>query len=273
MLDQEIGLTFKGLMSLIKNNPLNETSKIKYVRHKSNREFSELFDNVFLNIAELEEYQRIQSKSVFKNIDYIISFLGTEGQKSLFWGVFKVTNEKYSENNLYEYELEEMPQFNELKFRVVVDWGRATLAWHQHYTSDKQVIEILPKGSLDKFPGYENVHLSWKELARVIRTDSWKTALQNQKAVYLITDISNGKKYVGSAYAENMLLNRWQNYAQSRHGGNVQLQQLPLEHIENNFYYSILDIFKAKTDDKVILSREGWWKNTLLTRRFGYNSN
>ena len=53
MLDQEIGLTFKGLMSLIKNNPLNETSKIKYVRHKSNGEFSELFDNVFLNIAEL----------------------------------------------------------------------------------------------------------------------------------------------------------------------------------------------------------------------------
>jgi hypothetical protein len=134
-------------MSLIKNNPLNETSKIKYVRHKSNGEFSELFDNVFLNIAELEEYQRIQSKSVFKNIDYIISFLGTEGQKSLFWGVFKVVNEKYSENNLYEYELEEMPQFSELKFRVVVDWGRATLSWHQHYTSDKQVIEILPKGS------------------------------------------------------------------------------------------------------------------------------
>ena len=273
MLDQESGLTFKDLMSLVKNNPLNETSKIKYVRHKSNGEFSELFDNVFLNIAELEEYQRIQSKSVFKNIDYIISFLGTEGQKSLFWGVFKVTNEKYSENNLYEYELEEMPQFSELKFRVVVDWGRATLSWHQHYTADKQVIEILPKGSLDKFPGYENVHLSWKELTRVIRTDSWKTALQNQKAVYLITDISNGKKYVGSAYAENMLLNRWQNYAQSRHGGNVQLQQLPLEHIENNFYYSILDIFKAKTDDKVILSRESWWKNTLLTRRFGYNSN
>ncbi|KCX87304.1 putative gIY-YIG catalytic domain [Acinetobacter baumannii 6112] len=48
---------------------------------------------------------------------------------------------------------------------------------------------------------------------------------------------------------------------------------MPLEHIENNFYYSILDIFKAKTDDKVILSRESWWKNTLLTRRFGYNSN
>lgn len=70
-----------------------------------------------------------------------------------------------------------------------------------------------------------------------------------------------------------MLLNRWQNYAQSRHGGNLQLKQLPLEHIENNFYYSILDIFKAKTDDKVILSRESWWKNTLLTRRFGYNSN
>ena len=33
-------------------------------------------------------------------------------------------------------------------------------------------------------------------------------ALRNQKGVYLITDTSNGKMYVGSAYGDEMILNR-----------------------------------------------------------------
>lgn len=273
MFNQESSITFKGLMSLIENNPLNETTKVKYVRHKSNRDFSELFDNVFLNISELEDYQRIQSKSVFSGLDYIISFLGTQGQTALFWGVFKVKSEKYTEDSLYEYELEELPQFSELKFRVVIDWGKALLSWHQHYASDKKVLEILPRGSQDRFPGYEKVNLSWKELNRIIKTESWKTALQNQKAVYLITDINNGKMYVGSASGQYMLLNRWQCYVDNGHGGNIELKKLSKDYIEENFRYSILDIFKSKTDDQIILSRESWWKNTLLTRKFGYNAN
>ena len=103
--------------------------------------------------------------------------------------------------------------------------------------------------------------------------ESWKTAFQNQKAVYLITDTFNGKCYVGSAYGEKMLLNRWQNYVTSKDGGNAQLQGLSKEHIQNNFRYSILDIFKASTNDNVIIARESWWKETLMTRKFGYNSN
>ncbi|NAR17553.1 GIY-YIG nuclease family protein [Acinetobacter haemolyticus] len=275
MLNNQSSLTFKKLMSLINDNPLNETTKIKYVRHKDNREFCDLFEDALSNINDLEEYQRIQSKNVFKGLDYIISFLGTEKKKALFWGVFKVKNETYNSDNLYEYELEEMPQFNEFKFRLVVDWGDATLAWHQHYTSDKNILEIYPMGGLDKFPGYEYVNLSWKQLTQVLEKEVWRTALQNQKAVYLITDTSNGKKYVGSAYAKTMLLNRWENYAKNRHGGNIQLEQLPKEHIEENFRYSILDIFKSTTDDNIILHRESWWKNILLSRHteFGYNSN
>src|SRR5690606_31900793 len=82
--------------------------------------------------------------------------------------------------------------------------------------NDCEIHQILPDVfDNDLFPGYESVNVSWQELTRVIDKESWKTALQNQKAVYLITDISNGKKYVGSAYAENMLLNRWQSYIKS----------------------------------------------------------
>lgn len=58
-----------------------------------------------------------------------------------------------------------------------------------------------------------------------------------------------------------------------RSRGNVDLKGLSLEHIKINFRYSILDIFKSTVDDKYIISRESWWKEILLSRKFGYNKN
>ena len=137
-----------------------------------------------------------------------------------------------------------------------------------------EILQILPDTfDNDQFPGYDKVNLSWNELSRVINKESWKTALQNQKGVYLITDISNGKMYVGSAYGENMLLGRWRSYIKTRNGGNVELKKLSSAYIKANFKYSILDIFKSTIDDKVILERESWWKVALQTREFGYNQN
>ncbi len=175
------------------------------------------------------------------------------------------------------YEFENLTEYNKFIGRVIVKYKNISQASVRNASSlidQCEVYQILPDiFDHDIFPGYENVNISWQELSRIIAKESWKTALQNQKAIYLITDISNGKQYVGSAYGENMLLNRWQNYVKNGHGGNVQLKQLPIEYIKNNFRYSILDIFKSTTDDKIILTRESWWKETLLTRKFGYNSN
>lgn len=139
---------------------------------------------------------------------------------------------------------------------------------------DCEVVQILPNiFNNDIFPGYEHVNLSWEELKQVLNKDNWKTALENQKAVYLITDISNGKHYVGSAYGETMLLGRWQDYAKNGHGGNVEFKNLNFDYIKNNFRYSILDIYKSKTNDQIILDRETWWKDVLKSREFGYNKN
>ena len=52
-----------------------------------------------------------------------------------------------------------------------------------------------------------------------------------------------------------------------------ELKQLEFQHIKDNFRYSILDIFKSTTDEKIIIERESWWKETLLSRKFGYNAN
>ncbi|MEG0094327.1 MAG: DUF6508 domain-containing protein [Erysipelotrichaceae bacterium] len=190
--------------------------------------------------------------------------------------VGKITKDLNKFNDI-GYEFEVLEQYRKYFGRIIVKYKNSSTQLIRNaltIINDCEIHQILPDVfDNDLFPGYESVNVSWQELTRIINKESWKTALQNQKAVYLITDISNGKKYVGSAYAENMLLNRWQSYVKSRHGGNVQLKLLSKEHIENNFRYSILDIFKSTTDDKVILGRESWWKDTLLTRKFGYNSN
>ena len=99
--------------------------------------------------------------------------------------------------------------------------------------------------------------------------------MQNQKGVYLITDTHTGKRYVGSAYGNDMLLGRWESYIKTGHGGNVELKELPFDYIKEYFRYTILEIFKASTDDKIITNREKYWKDVLMTRikRFGYNDN
>ena len=112
----------------------------------------------------------------------------------------------------------------------------------------------IPQSDMDKVKIKFNQHKK-----------DWMAALQNQKAVYLITDRSNGKLYVGSATSDNgMLLQRWENYIDSGHGGNKELIELVnkegIDYIKRNFQYSVLENYNAKVDDSVILERESWWK-------------
>jgi hypothetical protein len=140
--------------------------------------------------------------------------------------------------------------------------------------NDCEVAQILPDTfDNDIFPGYDKVNISWGEMSRLIEKDTWKTALQNQKGVYLISDISNGKKYIGSAYGEHMILGRWKSYIKTGNGGNNGLKFIEFEHIKKNFRYSILDIYKSTADDQMIIERENWWKIVLQSRQFGYNEN
>ena len=138
-----------------------------------------------------------------------------------------------------------------------------------------RILELKREIVKVEFPGYDKVNVSWQELASFINAEAWSTALKNQKGIYLITDVKTGKRYVGKASGDNMLLGRWQNYISSGHGGNIELKKIDFEYIKENFRYSILEIFKESTDDSLIDSRESWWKDLLLTRdkRFGYNDN
>lgn len=144
-----------------------------------------------------------------------------------------------------------------------------------------EVVKVLPTTfDGDDFPGYDNVRITYSQLETIIDRNKrdWIASLENQKAVYLITDTNSGNQYVGSATSDfGMLLTRWKNYVANGHGGNKLLKeivaQLGFEYVKKHFQYSILENYNARTDDHVILARESWWKKTLGTRAFGLNSN
>ena len=229
--------------------------------------------------------KQIRGKIWFKENQVVIGLAQIKNDEWLLIAVSrilksykKVWDGKTSANLNTFYEHEKLPKFEKYLGRLIVQFHKRNA--YVTLTGDKLddffVKEILPS-SLDKdlFPGYDKVNISWETMKRVLEKDTWKTALENQKGVYLITDVSNGKKYVGSAYGEYMILGRWKSYIRTGNGGNAGLKKLTIEHIQNNFRYSILDIYKSSTNDKVIIERESWWKEVLLSRQeqYGYNEN
>lgn len=222
-------------------------------------------------------------KRWFKENEIVIGLAQIKNNDWLLIDISRITksHDKFwdgiTHSNVYTfYEHERLQEFEKFFGRIIVQFHKnnAFVTLSGNRIGDFVLKEILPNLlDIDLFPGYEKVNISWHELNRVIEKDTWKTVLQNQKGVYLLTDISNGNKYVGSAYGENMILGRWISYVKTGHGGNTGLKRLTFEHIQNNFRYSILDIYKSTTDDQIIIDRENWWKEILQSRKFGYNEN
>jgi hypothetical protein len=181
------------------------------------------------------------------------------------------------------YEAEELAEFRPLYGRLVVKYHKSHQVqhrWLREVIGQMEVSQLLPS-TFDgyDFPGYDRVRLNYSQLETIIDREKpdWINALKSQKAVYLITDLSDGKQYVGSATGDNMLLQRWRDYVSNGHGGNKRLEAIikekGFEHVKDCFQYSILENYNARVDDNLILERESWWKETLGTRAFGLNDN
>lgn len=132
----------------------------------------------------------------------------------------------------------------------------------------------------ERFPGYENINHDLHALAAIFRMGrpDWKATLENVKGVYVIFDGFNGKKYVGSAYGEFGIWSRWSVYMGTGHGCNDELVKVieaqRVEYAMNNSKPTRLEYRLARTDDNVIIARENYWKNALLSRgEYGYNNN
>lgn len=213
----------------------------------------------------------------------VICLLKLSEDNWLLTTIKKVTKELGKYNGV-NYEGEELEEYKQYFGRVIIKYHKTQQAMGIYYKkiyNNMEVQQILPTiYDGQDFEGYDKVKLSYQQLENILSKGKrdWIAALENQKAVYLITDKQNGKLYVGSATSDNgMLLQRWKNYISNGHGANKELIKLVnekgIQYVKNNFQYSILENYNAKIDDKIILKRESWWKEILQTRKFGYNKN
>ncbi|WP_027128614.1 GIY-YIG nuclease family protein [Fusobacterium perfoetens] len=212
-------------------------------------------------------------------VKYIFSFAQLSGNEFIFGGIFEILDRSGK-----EYKVKYVDKYQDLIGRVVLTYTgknkRGTVFRPSHILENSEIIEIYKsayKG--EKFPGIENINHTYKQLRIVYdnKLEDWKNILSNIKGIYLLTDTKTGKHYVGSAKGVDSIYGRWSNYIYGFDGGNKELIKLRKEegeeYFKENFKFSILEVFGMSFEDKNIEAKESLWKEKLMSRQFGYNSN
>ena len=201
----------------------------------------------------------------------------------MFGGAYRVLS-RDPNKHAGSYRIELLDESKLLIGRMMVDFKRPgrikALKFEKHY-ENLIVSEVLPSVYTgEAFCGYDQIDIDFQMLEILIENQrsDWKAALENVKGVYLITDTSNGKRYVGSAYGVEGIWSRWKTYVETGHGYNKNLTRLikapGIKYARGNFRFALLEHHSMKTDDDFIIERENYWKNVLLTRgAYGYNDN
>ncbi len=279
-------LSLKELLEL-KGLDCSRSRSIKLVRHKDKRVDVEALRRT----GHLETYQRIQGSPIF-NCEYVVSFMGLDGTQACLLGVFRVGGHRAVQPaDLADlpcrdlvgpadliYDLEEVPGFEDFKDRLVIDWGGNAISWHQWLT-DKPVVEIMPEGRRQPFPGYLDFVLPFTELKTICENPSsnkdWHQALAAVAGIYLIVEEKTGLQYIGSAYGKDGILGRWMNYARTGHGGNAELKRVLAEGrcVRENFRFTILRTLPKALTMTEVVEHESRYKEKLGTRAFGLNLN
>lgn len=226
------------------------------------------------------QYWNYSTKGNFKEGNIALGFVPVPRKPDcwLLFHVGKVTKDLDVRDGV-GYEYEDIDIYQKYVGRIIIRFKNdcQTMVRLGESVMEKcEIEEILPRVyDNDVFPGYNNVNVSWLSLKALITKDGWRTALCNLKGVYLLTDTETGKRYVGSAYGQDMILGRWEEYIRTGHGGNKLLKKLEFDYIKENFRFTILETFGQNTSDETIIARESYWKEVLLTRneKFGYNDN
>lgn len=270
-----------------------DVERIRLIRHKDSRKEkiiggksyeTSLYDIYLYENEAFMTYQSEQLVKKFKNVDYLVSFIGEESTSSRFVGVYKNNGilqmlpddkgEAYA-----RFDIQEIPGFELLKERVIIDWNNP-VQWLQHY-NEMPVIRIdrgLMENNLPVFVRYEDVVLNYIQLKTIINSNNpeWKSRLESCNCIYLILDKSNGKQYVGTTYNTKGIWGRWSEYAKTGHGDDVELKKCiesDPKYAEKNFQWCILETLPIKILPEQAIERESLYKRKLGTRIYGHNKN
>jgi len=239
---------------------------------------------VFVN-GEFEDWQCWQSQHHF-NRRYVVSLIQTSGTRWLFAGLFRPTGHQWIEATAevpghFWYDLERLASGEEWIGRLYADSPynkRNSRPTGERLADELTVAELLPERlAIGPFQGYNKVLLTKGKLDLIVKhnVESWRSALSSVKGIYLVSDSTNGKLYVGKAAGVDGIWGRWCTYAHTGHGNNIALMEefgiaAPPER-KNDLRFSILEIADINATD--LDQRENHWKDVLDSRSFGYNRN
>lgn len=224
------------------------------------------------------------NNKAYKKGQIVIGFITLpEPDKYLLIHIGEIKNNIKADNTCY-YKYSPILKYEKYFGRLVVKYHNSTQQLSRcanNIFNQLVVSEILPtKYTGFDFPGYKNVHLTYKQLKAIVTGNhpSYRNALAKQKAIYVQTDRATGMLYIGKASAKDgMLLDRWTAYAKNGHGGNKELKKIietkGFDYIKENFTYAIIENFNEDVSDEYVYERESYWKEVLDTREHGYNDN
>lgn len=270
---------------------INMAQRIRLVRHQE----SGIDMRVLKRDGWFEYYQSYQARDVFADCDVLVSFFAESGSHSVLEGVYVVNGVKgpvqiappedypypaHASSSKYLYELERDSRYDTLCDRVVIDWGKGTRSWVQHFRPQtKPVIEVLPSGYVSEFPGYLECVVSYDELKIIVENPTanreWHRMLSATYGIYLILDRETGMQYVGSAYGIRGIIGRWMTYAETKHGGNKLLIDLLNQrpNAYRKWQFSILQTLPMSMTKNEVIACEQLHKHKLGTRVHGLNDN
>lgn len=171
------------------------------------------------------------------------------------------------------FELRVLPRaLSDLVGRLVIQWASPRAWWVNGTTGQKYPVIEVADVEPEPFPGFDHLIVGFDRLQAVIsdpRYAAWRTALSSVIGIYLITDLSDGRQYVGKADGNETLLRRWTAYAANGHGGNVELKKRE----RSNFQFSVLRVLDPSTAGADVNAVESHYKTALGTRTHGLNKN
>lgn len=265
---------------------------VKLIRHSLSDEKAVACNKVGMLFA----YTRHQELNFSNGYHYWVTFISDGGTHVRLQACYRVKGfvpdtpdvcpaglpeceaREYQGNNAV-FDLEYVNLLKEYEGKLVIDWGKAAISWHQKGTNEKPIVAIASKARRP-FVGFERLILPFDELKEVVENEekyaSWHDAMKAVNAVYLIVDTKTGKQYVGSTYNSDGLWGRWAVYVSTGgHGNNKGL----IEHLQSgehschDLQFTVLQVLPKSFTDKQILDAEKLWKEKLLTREFGLNEN
>ncbi|MEO6299718.1 MAG: GIY-YIG nuclease family protein [Paracoccaceae bacterium] len=131
---------------------------------------------------------------------------------------------------------------------------------------DPDVIALTERRHLSPpVPHWTAITLSKPEILSL--SPDWAVAMAQWRGIYLITDIADGARYVGSAYGSENIIGRWRIHVAGEHGVTRELRPRRTA----NFRFSILDLLLHDQIAEDVIRREHSWMDRLHTRTWGLN--